>query len=48
VAHHVPAALKERLDVWGVPGDALPLMRRVKQQFDPGGIMNDGRYIGGI
>ncbi len=48
VAHHVPAALKERIDVWGVPGDALPLMRRVKEQFDPGGIMNDGRYIGGI
>jgi glycolate oxidase FAD binding subunit len=29
-------------------GDALPLMQRVKQQFDPAGTLNPGRFIGGI
>ncbi len=36
------------LEAWGNPGDALPLMRAVKQQFDPGAILNRGRYVGGI
>jgi glycolate oxidase FAD binding subunit len=36
------------LDAWGTPGDALALMRAVKQQFDPGQILNRGRYVGGI
>lgn len=43
-----PAALRSRLDVWGTPGDALPLMRRVKAHFDPGALLNPGRYVGGI
>ncbi len=36
------------LDAWGNPGDALALMRAVKQQFDPNQILNRGRYLGGI
>jgi glycolate oxidase FAD binding subunit len=36
------------IDVWGSAGSALPLMRRMKEQFDPGGILNPGRYVGGI
>jgi glycolate oxidase FAD binding subunit len=43
-----PAALKARVDVWGPPGDALPLMRRVKERFDPRAILNPGRFVGGI
>ena len=34
VLHH-PAAMPA-IDAWGSGGDALPLMRSVKQQFDPG------------
>ncbi len=37
-----------KLDSWGLPGDALPLMRAVKQQFDPKGTLNPGRFVGGI
>lgn len=43
-----PPELKITLDAWGSAGDALPLIRRVKQQFDPGGILNPGRFVGGL
>lgn len=35
-------------DAWGSPGDALPLMRAVKEQFDPKSTLNPGRFVGGI
>jgi glycolate oxidase FAD binding subunit len=35
-------------DAWGQPGDALPVMRALKQQFDPRGTLNAGRFVGGI
>lgn len=38
----------ERLDAWGQPGDALPLMRAVKNQFDAKNTLNPGRFIVGI
>src|SRR5208283_181579 len=44
---HRPNTLAS-LDAWGNPGDALPLMRAVKQQLDPKGTLNPGRFIGGI
>jgi glycolate oxidase FAD binding subunit len=37
-----------RLDAWGAGGDALPLMRALKRQFDPQGTLNPGRFVGGI
>jgi glycolate oxidase FAD binding subunit len=40
--------LKTQIDVWGPVGDGLPLMKAVKQQFDPAGVMNPGRGPGGI
>ncbi len=36
------------LDAWGKSGDALPLMRAVKNQFDPKNTLNPGRFLGGI
>jgi glycolate dehydrogenase FAD-binding subunit len=39
---------RSELDSWGSAGDALPLMRAVKQQFDPKGTLNPGRFVGGI
>src|SRR6266481_1619417 len=42
------AAGMSALDAWGKAGDALPLMNAVKRQFDPQGILNPGRFVGGI
>lgn len=38
----------ESLDAWGNPGDAVGLMRAVKQQLDSKGTLNPGRFVGGI
>jgi glycolate oxidase FAD binding subunit len=43
-----PRDFKQSLDVWGSPPPALGLMRKIKEQFDPHGLLNPGRYIGGI
>jgi glycolate oxidase FAD binding subunit len=43
-----PAPVKRAVDVWGPVGTSLPLMRALKGQFDPKGILNPGRFVGGI
>ncbi len=43
-----PTEMKSRFDVWGPPSDAQPLFIKMKQQFDPKGTLNPGRFIGGI
>jgi glycolate oxidase FAD binding subunit len=48
VVAEAPPALKRAVDVWGPPGDAVELMRRVKRQFDPDRQMSPGRFVGGI
>ena len=42
-----PAAARDVLDLWG-PVRGLPLMRRIKDQFDPGHRLSPGRFVGGI
>jgi len=36
------------VDVWGPIGQSFALMQRLKDQFDPGRILNPGRFVGGI
>jgi len=36
-------AVKARVDVWGAPGDSLPVMQAIKTSLDPAGILNAGR-----
>jgi glycolate oxidase FAD binding subunit len=43
-----PLHLKRQVDAWGPAGDALGLMRRVKERFDPERRMSPGRFVGGI
>jgi len=38
--------LKRQIDVFGDPPPAFDLMRRVKQQLDPNGILSPGRFVG--
>ena len=40
-----PVDVKEKIDVWGYRGNAVPLMREIKQQFDPIGILNPGKCL---
>ena len=48
VVHQAAPEVKEAVDVWGPAGDAAGLMRRVKRQFDPEGVLSPGRFVGGI
>jgi glycolate oxidase FAD binding subunit len=49
VIHDLPLGLRApQADVWGPPPASLPLMRRLKERFDPEGRLNDGRFVGGI
>lgn len=42
-------ALRETVDPWGpVPEGAMELMRRLKVEFDPRGVLNPGRFVGGL
>ena len=45
VVHDAPPDIKARIDVWGYSGDALPLMRRVRERFDPAATLNPHRFV---
>lgn len=48
VLHDAPPPLKRQVDAWGAPGDGVDMMRRLKAEFDPRGLCNPGRFVGGI
>jgi glycolate oxidase FAD binding subunit len=43
-----PTALKRRISLWGAAREDFVLMQRVKQIFDPHGVLAPGRYCGGL
>jgi glycolate oxidase FAD binding subunit len=43
-----PSELKREINVWGAPSGDFPLMQKLKNVFDPGGILSPGRFMGGI
>ena len=43
-----PLAVKEQVAVWDDPGPSLRIMQRIKSQLDPNGLLNPGRFVGGI
>ncbi|MCD6511428.1 MAG: FAD-binding oxidoreductase [Thaumarchaeota archaeon] len=48
VVESAPVELKEMVDVWGDVGEALELMRGLKEVFDPNYVLSPGRFVGGI
>jgi glycolate oxidase FAD binding subunit len=40
--------VKQNVDVWGPPPSAFALLKALKRKFDPEGILNPGRFIGGL
>ena len=43
-----PAGLKQNLDVFGDPPPGVGLMRAIKQEFDPNGVLSPGRMASKI
>ncbi len=48
VVERAPAGLLPAIDAWGPDGSDLGLMRRLKQAYDPDGVLNPGRFVHGI
>jgi len=48
VVDRCPHHLKPQIDVWGPAGDDFEIMRKVKQTWDPKGILSPGRFVGGL
>ena len=44
----IRATLKAKIDVWGQTRTDLVVMRRLKEKMDPFGVLNPGRFVGGI
>ncbi|MDX2212525.1 MAG: FAD-binding oxidoreductase [Oculatellaceae cyanobacterium bins.114] len=43
-----PTEFKQRFDLWGYNGNALSLMQKLKDQFDPNQLLNPQRFVSGI
>ncbi len=44
----MPNAARGLVDAWGEPPSSYDLMRRMKANFDPHGLCNPGRFVGGL
>ena len=40
--------IKNRVDVWGAPGNDFEIMRKIKAAWDPKGILSPGRFVGAL
>ena len=40
--------IKERVNVWGEGRSDFRIMQRLKEEIDPAGTLNPGRYVGGL
>ena len=48
IIEQCPSEIKAQFDVWDCIGESLFIMRSMKKQYDPTGILNPGRFAGGI
>ncbi|MBI3325519.1 MAG: FAD-binding oxidoreductase [Nitrospinae bacterium] len=48
VIESAPPSFKAQFDIWGDIGPQLEIMRGLKREFDPRGVLNPGRFVGGL
>ena len=48
VVESSPLLIKKKVDVWGQSRSDYLIVHRLKEQIDPTGILNIGRFVGGI
>ncbi len=48
IVERCPVGAKAAFDVWDDVGENIDIMRRMKEQYDPSGVLNPGRFVGGI
>ena len=48
IIERCPAAVKADIDVFGEIGASLGIMKRLKEQYDPGRVLSPGRFAGRI
>jgi glycolate oxidase FAD binding subunit len=48
IIQRAPTRVKNRLNVWGESGSDFIVMKRLKGQLDPSGMMCPGRFVGGL
>ena len=48
VVESCPREIKEKISVWGQQRSDQVVMRRLKEKMDPQGVLNPGRFVGGI
>jgi glycolate oxidase FAD binding subunit len=48
VIQSAPPDVKRKLKVWGKIGSDFVVMKRLKDQLDPTGIMSPGRFVEGL
>jgi glycolate oxidase FAD binding subunit len=48
VIESAPVSLRRKVNVWGAPQPSWRLTERIKEAFDPGRLLNRGRFVGGV
>jgi glycolate oxidase FAD binding subunit len=48
IIQSAPADVKNKLKIWGEIGSHFVVMKRLKNQLDPTGIMSPGRFVEGL